>query len=919
MTSTRPPRRPGDLARGLAAVLLVATMVVGLPVGLLEFGADPRRLMPDPWPRWAEIDVWLERTWHAARFALGDGTLIPGLLLAVLWLTWLVMLGLVLTETIHQLRRGIHTVRSGVGPRRWIAGLVAAILIVLLPQSAVALPATGSTPVATALHDPEGSGRGTVRKATVSTVDAGLARRRTVDPAVRPECPRLTVQPGDTMASLARTHLGDPRRHNEIHRLNADRIPNAHALYPGDVLLLPPPASNTPPVGTRTVTVSAGETASSIAQREYGHHGGWWRLWNDNHHRPQPDGRSWTDPDQLRPGWRLWITQPPTRPGTPPPPTPPPPPATTTTSPSPSPATVAPTPNPGQPSPGAPAETVVKMPSGAIVGIGFALSIAVAATALRLRRRHRRRLTGTLQPPAPSPAMPPTVALLERAARPHDPEPAPRRSWPPPPAVLTAHTDTGNVRTLDLADAAGLGLTGEGATAAARAMVTAILATDTRYPAELLLAGAPATECLPALAPAEQPGVRCFADLAPALEVLEAEVARRTRLHVDAELDDHRGAPATAETAERQFDPDEAVPTLLLLTTPEAASTPRLRSVLELGRQLGVVGLLLGSWSSRLDIAADGLIATASGEHTAAMVGARAETLTDTEAAETLSVVLAARGGADPVASAPEARTETATVEATAAPTRPAPVRLQVFGPPRITVVGKEITHGLRNLGREVLAYLATHPSGTGAAALQDQLMPEVAADTGRAQIHTAVSNIRTALRKATGIAEAQFVHSRGGRYRLDPELIAVDAHELAATILQARAAIGEQDQSRALRRVLDLARPGPPLDEVGYLWAEEIRESLRQQASNALLRLATLVREPDPETAIDALSVAIALDPYAESVYQQLVQLHLDVGHRSAAVAIYRQLKVRLADIDTEPTLETEALLQQKVPSSTA
>ncbi|MCO1575195.1 hypothetical protein M8C13_05405 [Crossiella sp. SN42] len=304
------------------------------------------------------------------------------------------------------------------------------------------------------------------------------------------------------------------------------------------------------------------------------------------------------------------------------------------------------------------------------------------------------------------------------------------------------------------------------------------------------------------------------------------------------------------------------------------------------------------------------------------MVGTRTETLTDTEAAELLSVILAARGGTDHATDStpeplPAAPTKIAAVEAANTRTRPAPVRLQVFGPPRITVLGKEITHGVRSLGREVLAYLATHPSGTGVAILQDQLLPEAGSDTGRAQIHTAVSNIRTALRKATGIAEAQFVHSRGGRYRLDSDLIAVDAHELAAAIAQARDATSEQDQHRALRRVLDLARPGPPLEEVGYLWAEEIRESLRQQAADALLRLATLARAHKPETAADVLSVAITLDPYAELVYQQLIQLHVDTGHRSAAIAVYRKLKARLADIDTEPTPETEELLQRKTPSS--
>ncbi|MCK2243688.1 MULTISPECIES: BTAD domain-containing putative transcriptional regulator [unclassified Crossiella] len=928
MNSTRPPRRPGDLARGMAAVLLVATMVVGLPVGLLEIGADPRHLIPDPWPRWAEIDIWLERTWHAARFALGAGTLIPGLLLAVLWVTWLAMLGLVLAETIHQLRRGIHVVRSGVGPRRWIAGLVAAILIALLPQSALALPATGSTPVATALHDPEHPDRGTVRSSKVSTVDGGLARRRMVDPAVRPECPRVTVRPGDTMTSLAHTHLGDPRRYNEIHRLNADRIPNPDALYPGDVLLLPPPAPNTPPAGTRTVTVTAGETASTIAQREYGHHGGWWQLWEDNHDRPQPDGRAWTNPDQLRPGWQLRIRTPAPSapPSTPPPATPGTPATSTPAQPSTTPTTPATASTPGtniSSSQDNTAGEVVRLPSGAIIGIGLAISVAITATTLRLRRRHRRRLTTTLEPPTPAPPLPPTVSHLERAAHQHGPLPPRRRDWPPPPAVLTAHTATSQRLTLDLAASAGLGLTGAGAAAAARAAVAAILAADTLHPAELLITDTNASRAVrlpdtPTQPPGELAqgiagGVRCFDEVSAALGVLEAEVARRTRLLSEAELDADLPAQAAAQDR-RQADPGEALPTVLVLATPEAATTPRLRTVLEMGRGLGIVGIVLGEWPCGLEVAADGLVTTTSGEHPTAVLGARLETLAETEAAEVLGVIIAARGGTDTTTTAlPVSPAEVSSSDTAGRRTRPAPVWLQVFGPPRITVVGKEIITGLRSLSRDLLAYLATHPAGATAETLHEDMLSETGFETGRAQIHTAVSNIRSVLRQATGRSSAPFLRCINGRYSLDPDLITVDAAELTEAITQARAAATDPDRIRALRLVVELARAGAPLVDVGSLWAEEIRESLRQQALHALVRIAELLRPTDVEAAADALTVAITVDPYAEPVYQLLIQLYRDAGRREAAAGIYRRLRVRLADIDADPTRETEALVNSK------
>ncbi len=53
---------------------------------------------------------------------------------------------------------------------------------------------------------------------------------------------RYKIQPHETLRSIARDTLGDPRRADEILELNAKKIDDPVHLTPGDVIILPPDA-----------------------------------------------------------------------------------------------------------------------------------------------------------------------------------------------------------------------------------------------------------------------------------------------------------------------------------------------------------------------------------------------------------------------------------------------------------------------------------------------------------------------------------------------------------------------------------------------------------------------------------------------------------------------------------------------------
>ncbi|WHT20209.1 LysM peptidoglycan-binding domain-containing protein [Crossiella sp. CA-258035] len=922
MTSARPPRRAGDLVRAAGAVVLVAALVIGLPVGLLKLGADPRRLIPERWPRLDELGPWLERTWHAARFAWADGTLLPGLLLVVLWVAWLFLLGLVLAETVDQLRHGIRAVRPGVGPRRWIAGLIAAILIALLPQSALALPATGSTTVATALHDPDRAETAKANSGKGFTVESGLARRRTVDAAVRPECPRITVRPGDTMTSLASIHLGDPGRYREIHRLNADRIPRAELLYPGDVLLLPPPAQTQPGPGTTAVTVKAGETASSIAQREYGHPSDWRRLWQDNHHRPQPDGRSWTDPDQLRPGWNLWITAPP-----PPPPVPPEPPPSQPAPPSPP---SSPPPRPGQTSEqerGEPASTEAgfELSTGAFVSLGLATAVTAALAILSLRRRRRYRIGSGERADLHQPLAPVVRAL--RIVHDHATPPS-----PPATALPSGHISLGTGQdqelALNLAATGGLGLLGPGATAAARALLLHLLTTTAHrdQPLRVLLPSTDIAAVFDGLdhVPAH-PAITMTTTLHSALAEMEAALLTRRR--------------AITETRHLRPQQDQ----LVLLARP-GQDHHRLRAILRDGATHGLAAILLGHWPSgtTAHIALDGTATEAApADH---LSGIRLFTLPAGDTADLLSLLQqAAQPHPEPSAIAPEPLASDVPIpdrqqDSDSAPTPPpsdttavsaessaagppptdsgeptgatTPLRLQIFGQLRLAQVidgeQHDLTGALTTKQRELLVFLALHPNGVRREVLNDAIWPDSSISRPYNSLHYTLSRLRHAMSKATANQIVNLIRTDDGRYQLDPALIRTDYDRFQrATSYRGQPA---ELRHRALAEVLDLYQ-GELAEDFSRTWLDAPREAARRDALDAAGHLLRV--EQDPEIRLQLLERARLLDPHNESIYQGIIRIQAQLGQLDAIGRTYALLVSNLRAIDQLPSRDTDKLVE--------
>jgi DNA-binding SARP family transcriptional activator len=608
------------------------------------------------------------------------------------------------------------------------------------------------------------------------------------------------------------------------------------------------------------------------------------------------------------------------------------------------------------------------------ITLAAAITAALAVARLRQRRRRIPTWPPGADSAAPPEAGPTTQRLVRfthQYTKPADDEPAggatappaPQPACPvdprdPAPARVVVAERAGEELAVDLAGFGAITITGPRAADATRAAMVAMLAAGTPTDTQVLLAGG---RLLPQ--PAELPGLRRAATLAKALDMLEAELVGRARMLELYEQPDF--------ASYRQACPDDPLPALLLVADElPAGQAGRLLAIAEQGQRLGM-GMLL-AWAqaegaARVELDGEGRVQAAQPAQLGAgqLVGARMLMLDPAQAADLLGTLAAARtdpqpgpvgqeptmqhtapsvaAGAPPrehaqpaqrrptePASAPpehaaapiEAGAEpTGTADARAAEPRPAAVpdgnrsdtgqlvTVRLLGAYQIRTGDGIIGPGLRVSARELLAYVLVHPDGVTIEQAVEALWPDTALGKERQQFWNALGNLRSVLREASGHPGKAIVHAHG-RYRPEEGLFAVDLWRFQQAISQARTADHDAGATAALRAAVG-AYSGSLLEGEPYGWAEPARQALRDQAVDALSQLAELRDAAgDDHGAQAALERAIQADPVAEECYRRLMRLHARQRRLDLAQRRYRQLKMRLEELDADPEPETTALL---------
>ena len=240
------------------------------------------------------------------------------------------------------------------------------------------------------------------------------------------------------------------------------------------------------------------------------------------------------------------------------------------------------------------------------------------------------------------------------------------------------------------------------------------------------------------------------------------------------------------------------------------------------------------------------------------------------------------------------------------------PVRVRVLGPIQITAGGEEIRSGLRTTSRELLAWFALHPDGVSLEQTLEAIWPGTPYVKARRRYWSAMSTLRTRLRKALDRTDLHFIGLDGDFYRIRGREVAVDLWDFEAGLARAAHAEDPSAEVGALRDAATAYR-GEFAAGADLLWAEPAREDLRRRALDTHVRLAELEAALGRNhRAVTTLDAARRVDPYAEEIYQRLMRLHHRLGNFTAARVVFDDLRDKLADLDIAPNPTTIGIINK-------
>lgn len=211
----------------------------------------------------------------------------------------------------------------------------------------------------------------------------------------------------------------------------------------------------------------------------------------------------------------------------------------------------------------------------------------------------------------------------------------------------------------------------------------------------------------------------------------------------------------------------------------------------------------------------------------------------------------------------------------------------------------------------QLLRYLLTERSRfVQADEIGESLWPNAnfaIASSVRYYVHT----LRRMIEPQRGYREpSSFILSRSGGYRLNLELVTVDADQFEKHIEHGLVEVRRDPQAaiESLERGLELYG-GDFLADLPYAeWTMAERNRLHNLACVGLRHLTDIhLSDGDLSRAIQSLERLAAMTPYDEGVHRQLMELDIAAGRRSEAIRRYNVLRARIRrtfghDLDFTP-----------------
>ena len=216
--------------------------------------------------------------------------------------------------------------------------------------------------------------------------------------------------------------------------------------------------------------------------------------------------------------------------------------------------------------------------------------------------------------------------------------------------------------------------------------------------------------------------------------------------------------------------------------------------------------------------------------------------------------------------------------------------------------------------GRIVLAYLALCHYPVSRDELADLVWPDALTASWERDLSAVVSKVRAAL---DSLDLGSLLQGALGCYELQlPPTSRVDVEDAVRFVEDAEIAwrVGNRDVAlAAAATAANLARR-PFLPAERGVWIERRRDDVRATLLRALDLLAqALTGGQYHDDALRYAKEAVALDPYRETSYVQLMRLHMSQGNRAEALRTYERCRALLArDLGVTPSSQTEAVYRE-------
>jgi len=216
---------------------------------------------------------------------------------------------------------------------------------------------------------------------------------------------------------------------------------------------------------------------------------------------------------------------------------------------------------------------------------------------------------------------------------------------------------------------------------------------------------------------------------------------------------------------------------------------------------------------------------------------------------------------------------------------------------------------------KEIFFFLLSSDCGQTRESITAAVWPDLPPAKATSNFHINLYRLRRALHPRILTVEQ-------GRYRVNPNLdVWFDVLEFERLVRATDAAsLTDEELIPSLEKAVALYK-GPFLDEIYSDWTAHKRQELENEYVKVLLLLAKLSSNRGQHyRAITLLEKIMAIDPYQDEIYCQLIEEHLALGNELLASGIYKRYVETVAhELDCVPSARMRGLYKRIITSKAA